>query len=68
MLRDQNARQNHNIKVANISFENTTKFKNDSNKLDLHAKVKSRLNMRSTCRLLSKNLNMQSYTFTCTFI
>jgi hypothetical protein len=67
-----NAGQNQDIKVANRSFENVSKFKygNDSNKPNLiQEEIKRRLNMGNACyhsvqnllsrHLLSENLKIR---------
>jgi hypothetical protein len=52
MLREQNAGQNHNIKIGNKSFESMAKFKyfgNPSYKNCIPEEIKSRLNHGNDC-------------------
>jgi hypothetical protein len=53
MSRHQNAGQNHNINIANRSFENVAKFKClGTTAIDgnlIHEEIKSRLNSDNTC-------------------
>jgi hypothetical protein len=57
MSRHQNSVQNQNIRIANESFENVTKFKylgtTLTNQNDNHDKVKSRLNSGNALLLFS---------------
>jgi hypothetical protein len=65
MSHKQNARQNHNINIANGSFENVARFKYLEQNL-IHQKMKSRFNLGDACyisayydlfsRLLYKNV------------
>jgi sorting nexin-29 len=75
MCRDQNAGQNHSIKIDNISFERVEEFKylgtNLTNQNSIEEQVKSRLKLGNACyysvqnllssRLLSKNLKIRIY-------
>jgi hypothetical protein len=59
-LSHRNSGQNQNIRTANESFENVTKFKylgtllTDQN--DIHDEIKSRLNSGNTCYHFVQNL------------
>jgi hypothetical protein len=69
----QNAGKNHNIKIANRSFENTVQLKyfglTVTNQNFIHEKVRSRLNLGNACYhsipnilsscLMPKNINMK---------
>jgi hypothetical protein len=75
MSHHPNSGQNHNIRVANESFEKVAKFKylgvTLTNQNDIHDEIKSRLNSGNAChylvqnpfsfRLISKNLKMKIY-------
>jgi hypothetical protein len=75
MSRYQNPGPNHNIKVANKSFENVDKFINlgttATNQNLIHEEIKSRLNSDNACyhsvqkllssHLLSKNVKIRIY-------
>jgi hypothetical protein len=70
-----NSGQNQNIRMANESFENVTKFKHLgttlTNQNGIHDEIKSRLNLGNACcysvqnlfssRLISKNLKIKIY-------
>jgi len=72
---DQNAGQNHSIKIDNISFERVEQFKylgtTLTNQNSIQEEIKSRLKSGSACyhsvqnrlssSLLSKNLNIKIY-------
>jgi hypothetical protein len=52
MYRHENSRQNHNIRIANESFENVAKFNLDTtliNQNDIHDEIKNRLNSGNAC-------------------
>jgi hypothetical protein len=75
MSRHPNSGQNQNIRIANESFENVTKFKylvtTLTNQNDIHDEIKSRLNSGNACYysvqnllsscLISKNLKIKIY-------
>jgi hypothetical protein len=75
MSRHPKSGQNQNIRIANESFENVTKFKylgtTLTNQNDIHDEIKSRLNSGNACyhsiqnflssRLISKNLKIKIY-------
>jgi hypothetical protein len=75
MSRHQNSGQNQNIRIANESFENVTKFKYSvttlTNQNDIPDEIKSSLNSGNACfhsaqnllssRLISKNLKIKIY-------
>jgi hypothetical protein len=60
MSRHQNSRQNQNVKIANESFENVTKFKywgaTLTNQNGIHNEIKSRLNSGNACYYSVQNL------------
>jgi hypothetical protein len=60
MSRLQNAGQNHNIKIANRSFENVAQFKylgrKITNKNFIHEEIKCKLNSRNACYNLVRNI------------
>jgi hypothetical protein len=53
MSRHPNSGQNQNIRIANESFENFSKFKymrtTLTNQNDIHDEIKSRLNLGNAC-------------------
>jgi hypothetical protein len=55
-----NSGQNQNIRIANESFENVTKFTylemTLSNKNDIHDEIKSTLNLGNACYYSDQNL------------
>jgi hypothetical protein len=75
MSHHPNSGQNHNIRIANESFENVAKFiylgKTLTNQNDIHNEIKSRLHSGNVCyysaqnllssRLISKNLKIKIY-------
>jgi hypothetical protein len=75
MSRDQNAGQNHNIKIDNKSFERVEQFKylgtTLTNRNSIHEEIKSRLKLGNACRhsmpnllsssLVSKNTTIKIY-------
>ena len=75
MSRDQHARQNHNIKIGNKSFERVEQFKylgtTLTNQKSIHEELKSRLMSGNACylsvqnllssSLLSKNIKLKMY-------
>jgi hypothetical protein len=75
MSRHQNSGQNHNIRIANESFENVTKFKYLGTTLtkqkDIHDEIKRRFISGNACyysvqnllssHLISKNLKIKIY-------
>jgi hypothetical protein len=75
----QNAGQNHDIKIANGSFENVAQFRYFgmpvTNQNLLQEEINCRLNSGNVCYqsvqnffyslLLSKNCNIRSYNFAC---
>jgi hypothetical protein len=75
MSQDQDARQSHNIKIANASFEREKHFKHLgttlTNQNSIHEKVKSRLKSGNACyhsvqnvlssNLLSKKIQVKIY-------
>jgi hypothetical protein len=75
MSRHQNLRQNQNIRTANESFENVTKFKHLgttlTNQNDIHDEIKDGFNSGNVCyysvqnllssRLISRNLKIKIY-------
>jgi hypothetical protein len=75
MSRHPNSGQNQNIRIANGSFENVTKFKylgtTLTNQNDIHDEIKSKFNSGNACchsvrnllssRLISKNLKIKIY-------
>jgi hypothetical protein len=75
LSRDQNAGQNHDIKIANRSFENVPQFKylgtTVTNQNLIQDEIKRRLNSGNACyhsvqnilfsRLLSKNIKIRIY-------
>jgi hypothetical protein len=75
MSRNQNAGQNHNIKLDNKSFERVEQFKylgtTLGNRNSIHEEIKSRLKSRNACyhlvqdlvsySLLSKNTKIKIY-------
>jgi sorting nexin-29 len=76
MSRHPNSGQNQNIRIANESFENVSKFKylgtTLPNQNDIHDEIKSGLNLGNACyysvqnilssQLISKNLKIKIYT------
>jgi hypothetical protein len=60
MSHHPNSEQNQNIKIANESFENVTKFKYFgmmlTNQNDIHDEIKSRLNSGNACYYSVQNL------------
>jgi hypothetical protein len=60
MSRHPNSGQNQNIRTANESFENVTKFKylgvTLTNQNNIHDEIKSRLNLGKTCYYSVQNL------------
>jgi hypothetical protein len=84
MSRDQNAGQNHNIKVENKYFERVEQFKQlgitPTNRNSIQEEIKSRLKSGNACshslqdllssRFLSKNtkIKTQNYSFACCFV
>jgi hypothetical protein len=61
MPRHPNSGQNQNIRIANESFENVTKFKylgtTLTNQNDIHDEIKSRVNSRNVCYYSVQNLS-----------
>jgi hypothetical protein len=76
MSRDQNAGQNHNIKIDNTSFERVEEFKyfgtTLTNRNSIHDEIQRRLKLGNafyhsvqnifSSRLLSKNIKIRAYT------
>jgi hypothetical protein len=60
MSRHPNSGQNHNIRIANESFENVEKFKylgtTLTNQNDIHDEIKNRLNSGNVCYYSVQNL------------
>jgi hypothetical protein len=60
MSRHLNSGQNHNIRIANESFENVVKFKylgmTLTNQNDIHDEIKNRFNLRNACYYSVQNL------------
>jgi hypothetical protein len=60
MSRHQNSGQNQNVRIANESFENVTKFKylgtTLTNRNDIHDEIKIRLNSGNACYYSGQNL------------
>jgi hypothetical protein len=60
MSRHPNSGQNQNIRIANESFENATKFRHLGTTLtsqnDIHDEIESRLNSRNACYYSVQNL------------
>jgi hypothetical protein len=60
MSRHPNSEQNQNIRIANESFENVTKFEylgtTLTNQNDIHDEIKSRLNSGNACYYSVQNL------------
>jgi hypothetical protein len=60
MSRHPNSGQNHNIRIANESFENVSKFKylgtTLTNQNDIHDEIKGRLNSGNACYHSVQNL------------
>jgi hypothetical protein len=60
MFRHLNSGQNQNIRIANESFENVTKFKylgtTLTNQNDIHDEIKSTLNSGNACYHSVQNL------------
>jgi hypothetical protein len=60
MSRHPNSGQNHNIRIANESFENVATFKylgtTLTNQNDIHDEIKSRLNSGNVCYYSVQNL------------
>jgi hypothetical protein len=75
VFRDQNAGQNHELKIGNRSFENVSQFKymrtTVTNQNLIHEEIKRRLNSGNACyhsiktilssSLLSKNVKVRIY-------
>jgi hypothetical protein len=59
MSRHQNARQDHDIRIANRSFENMVHLKyfvtTVTNQYLIHGEINSRLNVRNDCYHLFQN-------------